>query len=263
MKFPAKLICFVLCIFLCSTLTQAINRVSSPGKSFKPKQTQTSKSSAQTTALSASISVDKNSVCQNGVQPVITFKGTGGGAPFTFTYTINTGADLTITTSGTETVTLNVPTDVAGKFTYTIKSVTDKDNIPQAITPQSIDIMVNANPTISGTTSICGIGNTVQLQGSGTPASTLAWQSSDVGTTTINNTGLATPNNAGQSTITYTDNNGCSAGIIFKVNANPTANFTFIDNQCAGNGVLFTPSASGTGSYKYSWDFGDGSTSSD
>jgi FOG: PKD repeat len=263
MKFPAKLIYLVLCICFYSTPTQAINKVSASGKSFKPKQTQTSKSSAQTTALSASISVDKNSVCQRGALPVITFSGSGGIAPYTFTYTINDGADLTITTSGTETVTLNAPTDVAGKFTYTIKSVTDKDNVPQAITPQSIDIIVNANPTISGATSICGIGNTVQLQGSGTPASTLAWQSSDVGAATINNTGLVTPQNAGQSTITYTDNNGCSAGIIFKVNANPTVNFTFPDKPCAGSPVSFTSTTSEPGEYTYNWDFDDGLTSTE
>lgn len=263
MKFPARLIYLVLCIFLYSTLTQAINQVSTSGKSFKPKQTQTSKSSAQTTALSASISVDKNSVCQNGVSPVITFTGSGGGAPYTFTYTINTGTDLTLTTSGTETITLNVPTNVAGKFTYTIKSVTDKDNVPQTITPQSIDIMVNANPTISGATSICGISNTVQLQGSGTPAPTLAWQSSDVGVATISNTGLVTSKSTGPTTIAYNDNNGCSAGITFTVNANPTVDFTFTDNQCAGNGVEFMPNVPTTGTYSYLWDFGDYTTSTD
>ncbi|GAT62636.1 PKD domain-containing protein [Paludibacter jiangxiensis] len=188
MKSPARLIYLVLCIFLYSTLTQAINRVSSSGKSFKQKQTQTSKSSAQTTALSASISANSNSVCQNGVSPVITFSGTGGGAPYTFTYTINTGADLTITTSGTETVTLNVPTSTPGISTYTLKKVTDKDNNPVDISSQAVTVNVYANPTVD---------------------------------------------------------------------------FAFTDNQCTGNGVLFTPSAPGTGSYKYSWNFGDGSTSSE
>lgn len=262
MKFPARLIYLVLCIFLYSTLTQAINRVSSSGKSFKQKQTQIRKSSAQSTTLSASISVDKNSVCQNGVKPVITFTGTGGNAPYTFTYTINTGADLTATTSGIETVTLNVPTDVAGKFTYTIKSVTDKDNVPQAITPQSVDISVNTNPTISGATSICGIENTVQLQASSSPTATFTWGSDNTGVATINQ-GLVTSKGIGTTTIKCTDNFTCSSTTTLTVNANPTVDFAFPNNPCAGAPVSFTSTVLESGEYTYNWTFGDGQTSAE
>jgi hypothetical protein len=59
------------------------------------------------------------SVCQNAAAPNITFTGSNGTAPYTFTYTINNGTQLTAVSSG-NTATVSVPTTTAGTFTYSI-----------------------------------------------------------------------------------------------------------------------------------------------
>lgn len=66
-------------------------------------------------------------VCQNATSPVITFTGSGGTAPYTFTYT-RTGlsGNQTISTTGTNSsVTVSVPTGTAGTYTYSLVSVHD------------------------------------------------------------------------------------------------------------------------------------------
>jgi gliding motility-associated-like protein len=82
-------------------------------------------------------------------------------------------------------------------------------------------ITVNANPTISGETSVCK-DLTLQLTGSGIAATTNPWKSSSLSVATINNSGLVTGVSAGTSTITYTNNNGCFVNQSITVNATPT-----------------------------------------
>ena len=99
-------------------------------------------------------------VCVNGTQPVITFTGTGGSAPYTFTYNINGGAAQTITTTGVlTTATVTAPTATAGPFVYNLVNVqnTGSTLCTAAITGQSATIRVNPLPTatISGNTTVC------------------------------------------------------------------------------------------------------------
>ena len=63
-------------------------------------------------------------VCQNSAAPNVTFTGSLGTAPYTFTYKINGGADLTAVSTG-NTATVAAPTTTAGVFTYTLTSVQD------------------------------------------------------------------------------------------------------------------------------------------
>lgn len=65
------------------------------------------------------------SVCLNATEPSITFTGAGTSAPYTFFYSINGGATLSVTTTGGNTATVSVPTSTAGTYTYTLLSVTD------------------------------------------------------------------------------------------------------------------------------------------
>ena len=74
-------------------------------------------------------------VCQNASSPLITFMGSGGTAPYTFTYRINGGPNLTVTTTSGNTITVAAPTGTAGTFTYTLVSVHDS-TLP--ITEQTI-----------------------------------------------------------------------------------------------------------------------------
>jgi hypothetical protein len=58
--------------------------------------------------------------------PTITFCGTKGIAPYTFTYKINGGANQVISTSGSNTcVSINAPTGTAGQYTYCLVNVSD------------------------------------------------------------------------------------------------------------------------------------------
>jgi len=99
-----------------------------------------------------------NSVCQNSTAPLITFTGASSTAPYTFTYNINGGANLVITTTSGNSVTLPAPTSAAGTFTYNLLSVQD-GSITACSQPQSGSATIIVAPlptaTISGTVSVC------------------------------------------------------------------------------------------------------------
>lgn len=99
------------------------------------------------------------SVCQNSPSPDIVFTGVTGTSPFTFTYTINGGANQTVsTTGGSGTVTIAVPTTTAGVFTYSLVSVQD-GSATACMNPSSGSAVVTVDPaptaSISGTTAVC------------------------------------------------------------------------------------------------------------
>ncbi|MDB5229216.1 MAG: C-terminal target protein, partial [Chitinophagaceae bacterium] len=98
------------------------------------------------------------SICQNGSSPVVAFTGSGGVAPYTFTYRINGGNVQSVTTSSGNSVSLNVPTPVAGTFIYSLASVQDGSTTACSNSANgSVSVTVNAlpNATISGSTSVC------------------------------------------------------------------------------------------------------------
>ena len=74
---------------------------------------------------------------------------------------------------------------------------------------ESLIVAVNGNPTISGASSVCSNKNT-QLSGTGIPAVSNAWVSSNASVATVSSTGLVTGVTAGTVTITYTNSDGCS-----------------------------------------------------
>ena len=104
------------------------------------------KESTETLAPTATIS-GGTTVCQNASSPQITFTGSGGTAPYTFTYKINNGPDLTVTTTSGNTVTVSVPTGTAGTFTYSLVSVQDSSNPIQTNNVNgSATVIVNSQP---------------------------------------------------------------------------------------------------------------------
>ncbi len=122
-------------------------------------------------------------------------------------------------------------------------------NAGQCATTATITITVNALPTISGTLVAC-VPTGRQLTGSGTPAPSNPWTSSNTSIATVSNTGFVTAVAAagGSVVITYTDANGCSATANFTVPAlPPTPTVSVVDN-CDGTSTL---TASGYTDYQW------------
>ena len=108
-------------------------------------------------ALPSASIAGTTSVCQNGTSPNITFTGSNGTSPYTFTYTINGGSQQTVVSSG-NTAFVSVPTGTAGTFTYALVSVKDASaTLCTNTATGSAVVTVNALPsaTIAGTASVC------------------------------------------------------------------------------------------------------------
>src|ERR1035437_1381020 len=106
-------------------------------------------------------------VCMGAAPPNITFTGTTGTAPFTFTYTINGGTNKTITTTSGNSVTVSVPTGTAGTYTYNLVSV--QDVYKTVAQTGSAVVTINPLPTANAGTafsSICQGGTSAALGGS-------------------------------------------------------------------------------------------------
>jgi len=107
---------------------------------------------------------------------------------------------------------------------------------------------VYANPSINGTFNVC-IGDTRQLTGSGTPATSNPWTSSNSAIATIDNTGLVKGISVGTTTITYTNSTGCQTTSNFIVNDLPKISGNL--NGCIGSTVQLV--GSGTASTSNPW----------
>ncbi|WP_316783529.1 lamin tail domain-containing protein [Pedobacter frigiditerrae] len=115
-------------------------------------QTQTGTATVLIRPLPVATIAGTTVVCINSLSPTITFTGSVGTAPYTFTYSINGGSARTVTTSST-TATVTAPSNVAGTFTYTLVSVADA-YATQAQTGSAV-VNINTLPVIniSGNTS--------------------------------------------------------------------------------------------------------------
>jgi PKD repeat protein len=121
-------------------------------------------------------------VCQNATGPVITFTGSGGTAPYTFTYNINGGANITTAPSIGNTITIVAPTGLVGTYIYNLVSVKDNTTATQNQTG-SATITVNAPPTVDYTftnDNTCS-GTSLQFNSNvvGTGAYTYSWDFGD------------------------------------------------------------------------------------
>lgn len=97
-------------------------------------------------------------LCLNSPQPVVTFTGSGGTAPYTFTYRLNNGPQLTVSSSGGNSATITAPTSAPGTFTYALLQVQDASSTACS-QPQSGTVIIKINPlptaTISNPASVC------------------------------------------------------------------------------------------------------------
>jgi hypothetical protein len=115
----------------------------------------------------------------------------------------------------------------------------------------SVTFTVDNSPSISGSSNVC-VGSTLQLNGTGTAATTNPWTSS-TNNVTINSNGLITGINSGNSVITYVDSNGCSNTKNINVRGLPNAiiSTTTPTTFCSGGSVLLT--ANSESGFTYVW----------
>ncbi len=98
------------------------------------------------------------SVCLNSASPLLTFTGSTGTAPYTFTYSINGGANQTVSTTSGNSVSITVPTGSAGTYTYSLIGVRESSGLVCANAQSgSATVVVKPLPsaTIAGTTTVC------------------------------------------------------------------------------------------------------------
>jgi len=187
------------------------------------------------------------SACLNATA-VFTLTGSGGIAPFTFTYTINGGSPQTITTSTGNSISLPINTSVSGSFVYAFTNVSSTGcsqplNISRTVT-------VTAPPsagTLSGTQSIC-VGGATTFTSTVTGGS---WSSSNTGVATINaTTGAIIGIAAGTATMTYTvtGTGGCADATATRqitINTTPTGALSGTQSICVGGATTFTSTVTG------------------
>ena len=214
-------------------------------------------------------------VCRNAPSPLITFTGASTVAPYTFTYNINGGANLFVTTVAGNSVTVAAPTNVAGTFTYNLISVQDGSSTTcvQAQSGSAV-VTVHPLPTPNFTSSAPSCETrTISFTDASVPnVGTLtnwAWNFGDPGSGAANTSTLQNPTHVFAAAGTYnvtlsvTTSNGCVsnpiATIPVTINNRPTAGF-IIPEVCLSDTYaqfLDTSSISSGTVTGWEWDFGD------
>lgn len=219
-------------------------------------------------------------VCQNANQPLITFSGAGGVAPYTFTYSIGGGADQFITTTSGNSVTVPAPTNMPGSFIYNLKSVKDASAaVCTSAVSGSATVTVNAlpNAVISGTTAVCqnSASPVISFVGSGGVAPYVFTYSINGGasqtiTSNGNTAGVAVPTTAAgiftYALISVKDgsstacSNAASGSAVVTINPLPTASISGSTAVCQNNAsplISFT-GAGGVAPYLFTYRINGG-----
>jgi PKD repeat protein len=218
---------------------------------------------------SAAISGTAN-VCRNNTYPVITFTGSGGTSPYTFTYNINNGADKTISTATGNSATIQVPTENTGTFKYNLVGVTDGSaNACKSSSTGTTTVTINEPPAtltlidyeycngvtttpIVFTNSV--VGTTYKWVNNNPSIGLAASETGNIPAFTAKNT----TSNAVTATISVTPNaNGCSGTAqTFKLKVNPSASVAFTPgNQtiCSGETSQQVKLSSSTAGATFTW----------
>lgn len=95
-------------------------------------------------------------LCQYEDEPHVEFEGANASAPYTFHYSINGGANLTVNSDATGEASVEAPTGVVGQFDYNISQVIDNNGCSSAL-DETISIEIHPLPTatITGTVEVC------------------------------------------------------------------------------------------------------------
>jgi gliding motility-associated-like protein len=180
--------------------------------------------------LFAPVSATENhtdEVCLNACDGTISLSPTGGNGIYQYTWTPNVSSGPTATGLCAGNYQISIVDGVCG-------------------TPFIVNVTIDPGiaPSITGDLSIC-VNEDTQLSGGGTPAAVNPWTSSNTTVATVNSTGLVTGLSAGSTTITYTDNNGCSNTADVTVTALDNAGFSYSSGTFCVTGSDPTPTITG------------------
>jgi hypothetical protein len=239
-------------------------------------QTQTGSATVTVNPLPTATISGTTAVCQSSTSPNITFTGANGTAPYTFTYTINGGANQTVTTTSGNSATVSQPTGTPGTFTYALVSVAGA-NCSQTQTGSAI-ITVRPLPTatISGTTAVCQNSTSPDITftgANGTPPYTFSYNINGGATQTVTTpTGATSITVSAQTgtatTLTYNllsvAGTFCSqpqtGSAVITVNPSPTATISGTTAVCQNStspNITFA-GASGTAPYTFTYNIDGG-----
>ena len=237
-------------------------------------------------AIDATISVDDNNVCIEETT-IITFEGSGGTAPYTFTYQINNGGELSTVSNNEGKATVEFSNPAAANYIFDLIKVSDTSSDPeQVITDQNITITVNPLPISEFTfnDNACS-GDTVQFNATetGTAPFTYLWDFDDGNSSTEKNPTHIYDSELGCGTsffdvkLVVTDVNGCTGTRIQRVTILQKPDVKFRDEDTRDSVFSNCDNASGSSpNYEVSVenisndncidsfiiDWGDGSTTS-
>ncbi len=227
--------------------------------------------------------IGNTTVCLNAPSPFITFTGASGTAPFHFSFSLNGGPTQVAIANSGNSVTVPVPTNTAGTFTYTLQSVqeTATTGCVQAQTG-SVAVIVKPLPTAafsSGNVAVCRNAPMPQITFSaanGTAPYTFEYNINGGATQVIvantgNSVNLSAPTGTA-GTFTYNllsikegSANGCSqtvtGSIVVTVNELPTATIAGTTEVCLNApapNVTFT-GAAGLAPYTFTYTVNGGS----
>jgi len=173
-------------------------------------------------------------VCLGDTQPVITFTGAKGTAPYIFTYNIDGGNSQTITTTTGNSVNVSASSSLPGTIKYYLTNVQDATiNACSQSLSSSATITINPSPTISNVLS--------QTKCNGYMSDTISFSGSVSGTVykwTNDNPGIGlAPSGNGDINPFKLVNNGSTIQI---ANISVTPTYTNAGITCNGTAVFFT-----------------------
>lgn len=146
---------------------------------------------------------------------------TNGGNQYRVNFDDPAITDVTTATAipGNRILSLPIPTNLAANtYTGTVVVINSTTGCEGSM---PFSFVIRANPTVNTPIVLC-LGTTQIVLGSGTPAATNPYLSSNAALATVNSAGTLTALMAGTLNVTYTDDNGCQAVSAVTVNPLPT-----------------------------------------
>jgi gliding motility-associated-like protein len=193
------------------------------------------------TSFTANLSSDRTSICQ-GSSTNLSFKFTGGSAPYTVRYSDGT---TTNTLTGVTNSQAIIITPTVNR-TYTLVGVTDANGCPATIGTNVAISLVNPTVNITGVLSFCAGSSTVLTA---TGGGSYTWTGGSTNAT-------LTVTTAGTYAVTATTN-GCSATKSVQVTTNPlptlpSASVTNVRCNGGSDGQIIASASGGTGAINFS-----------